>query len=160
MKVKKTRKSVQVKEQAVLRLLRGDDLELVGRRLGLHRQTVSRYVRLGRAATKSTISPPGSSEGEGPKTTLSPAGSSGRRSQCERYASIIETKLSQGHSGQRIFQDLQREQGFDGSYDSVKRFLRRVVPMRNNIYNPFVSKSIKVSLSPEQYHSLQFSGSL
>ncbi len=98
----------------------------VARRLGIHRQTVSRYVRLVREQSKSAIVPPGSEIGGGPKSTISPPGSAGRQSQCEPYRQIICDKLGQGLSGQRIFQDLQSEQGFTGSYDSVKRFVRRL----------------------------------
>ena len=55
-----------------------------------------------------------------------PAGSSGRVSRCEPWRAVITAKLGQGLSAQRIWQDLVAEHGFGYSYDSVKRFLRRL----------------------------------
>jgi transposase len=51
---------------------------------------------------------------------------SGPLSKAEPYREIIEAKLERGLSYQRIWQDLRIEHGFDGSYDSVKRFARRL----------------------------------
>jgi len=48
------------------------------------------------------------------------------RSACEPFGEIIEVKLAGGLSGVRIWQDLVAEHGFGGSYDSVKRYVRRV----------------------------------
>jgi transposase len=94
----------------------------------VHRHTVSRYVHLAREEAESTIPPLGSGEGEEAKSTIPPPGSSGRVSQCQPYRATIQAKLEQGFSGQRIYQDLVREEGYTGSYDSVKRFLRRLGP--------------------------------
>jgi len=59
----------------------------------------------------------------------------GRRSHCGAYRAVILVKLDQQLSAQRIFQDLRNEHGFQGGYDSVKRFVRclgetRPLPMR------------------------------
>ena len=51
---------------------------------------------------------------------------SGRRSECIPYCEVIQGQLDLGLSAQRIFQDLVVEHGFSGSYDSVKRFVRRL----------------------------------
>jgi transposase len=61
--------------------------------------------------------------------------SCGRPSECAPYRSIIAAKLDLDLSAQRIFQDLVGDHGFTGSYDSVKRFVRRLgnkrtLPMR------------------------------
>jgi len=82
--------------------------------LGVHRETVSRYDRLRRS--NPAISTPGSEAGA----------ESGRKSHCEPYRDLIEKKVEQGLSAQRIFQDLRTETGFTGSYSSVKRFVRRL----------------------------------
>ncbi|MBN2211836.1 MAG: IS21 family transposase [Sedimentisphaerales bacterium] len=100
----------------------------VARKLAIHRHTVSRYVQLAREGAKSTIVPLGSEEGTPAKSTISPPGSGGRISQCQPYATVIQKKLDQGFSGQRIYQDLVTEEDFTGSYDSVKRFIRRLGP--------------------------------
>ena len=59
----------------------------------------------------------------------------GRPSECEAFRSLILEKLEQELSAQRIYQDLTVEHSFAGSYDSVKRFVRRLgrsrpLPMR------------------------------
>jgi len=52
-------------------------------------------------------------------------GSEGRRSQCEPYREVILSKIAQGLSAQRIWQDL-AEQGFADGYQSVQRFVGRL----------------------------------
>ncbi len=53
--------------------------------------------------------------------------SRGRPSQCEPFRELIVAKLGQQLSAQRIWQDLTTDPGFTGgSYDSVKRFVRRL----------------------------------
>lgn len=68
-------------------------------------------------------------------TAISPTGSTGaiparvgRRSHCEPFRALIQAKLDQGLSAERIRQDLADEQGVVVSYDSVKRFARRLRP--------------------------------
>jgi transposase len=112
----------------------------IGRELGIHRETVGKYVRL--SGSKPAIPPPGS-EGElsakpaivpagsesvpAPKPAIVPAGLGvGRRSQCEEWRGPIEQGIAAGLSAQRIYQDLVREEGFVGGYDAVKRFVRRL----------------------------------
>jgi len=48
------------------------------------------------------------------------------RSQCEPYRKVVEDKLQGGLPRQRIYQDLRDEYGFEGSYYSVRRFVRRL----------------------------------
>jgi transposase len=52
--------------------------------------------------------------------------SAGQRSRCEPYRAVILTKLEQGLSAQRLWQDLRSEQGFSDSYQSVQRFVRKL----------------------------------
>lgn len=70
-------------------------------------------------------------------TAISPTGSDGagesethvgRRSHCQPYRALVQAKLDQGLSAERIRQDLADEQGVVVSYDSVKRFARRLRP--------------------------------
>lgn len=56
----------------------------------------------------------------------STAGPAGRKSACGPYRELIEAKLAQRLSAQRIWQDLVAEHGFQGQYDSVKRFVQRL----------------------------------
>ena len=48
------------------------------------------------------------------------------RSSCEPYRKIIEEKLADKLSAQRIFQDLTAEHGYRGAYNAVKRMVRRL----------------------------------
>ena len=57
-----------------------------------------------------------------------PPGQVGRRSSCssEAYRELIELELSRGRNAVGIFQDLVDRHGFTGSYESVKRFVRKL----------------------------------
>jgi transposase len=99
----------------------------IARQLGLHRETVGRYLRAPEAVSKPAIPPTGLEEGADPKPAIVPAGSrAGRTSQCLPLAEVIEQALLAGLSAQRIYQDLVVEHGFTGGYDAVKRFVRRL----------------------------------
>jgi transposase len=54
----------------------------------------------------------------------------GRTSECERWRDIIQAKCDLGFSAQRIYQDLTVEHNFTGTYYSIRRFVRRLVPRR------------------------------
>jgi transposase len=100
----------------------------IARELGVHRDTVARYVR--QSESKPAKAPLGSDEtpstsqptANPPPTTAPPPG----RSDCEPWRETILTKLATGLSAQRIYQDLAGEHGFGGSYYSVKRFVRKL----------------------------------
>ena len=74
---------------------------------------------------------PGSADAAGVDPTAGPS-CAGRpppeagRSLCEPFRPVILDKLEAGLSGQRIYQDLKVEHGFTGSYQSVKRLVRRL----------------------------------
>jgi transposase len=75
-------------------------------------------------ATDTTGSPSGAPS----KSGASPAGSArqGRPSTCEPFRKVIEAKLRDELSAQRIYQDLVAEQGYTGSYFSVRRLVRKL----------------------------------
>ena len=132
---------------------RGWSRRRIARELGIHRETVGRYVRLAAEGAKAAYdgldlgdSKPakpahGSNEAEpppglpsfaaqdmdppGPEPGNPPLGS-GPPSRCEPFREIIIAGLEQGLSYQRIWQDLRFEHGFASGYDSVKRFARRL----------------------------------
>ena len=54
----------------------------------------------------------------------------GRRSKCEAWRDLIQSKCDSGLTAQRIYQDLSTEHGFAGSYYTVRRFVRGLVPAR------------------------------
>ena len=83
----------------------------IGRMLGIHRETVARYI----------------ARQDGPKPAepdhrVRP----GPASACEPLRDIILKKLDEDLSGQRIYQDLCTEHDFAGSYSSVRRFIARL----------------------------------
>ena len=64
--------------------------------------------------------PPAGASGSGAVSASGPA------SRCEPFRARIQRGLEEGLSAQRIWQDLRIEQGFEGGYDAVKRFCRRL----------------------------------
>ncbi len=118
----------------------------IAEKLGIHRETVARHIRLAEAASKpATNLPTGSGEPATPASNLpagsaSPTGSgpdteggsapasstSGPVSDSEPFRQVIQAKVEQGLSAQRIFQDLVVDHEFGSGYDSVKRFVRKL----------------------------------
>ena len=95
--------------------------------LGIHRETVARYVRRHEVESKPATNPPAGTEGDiRPKPANPPPGNPGPPSRCAPFREVIAAKLDQGLSAQRIWQDLVAEHGFEASYTSVKRFVRRL----------------------------------
>jgi transposase len=92
----------------------------ISKELGVNRRTVSKYLAQNSVCTISTA---GSGDCSGSKCAISTAG---RLSKCVAYDEYIRERLKLGLSAQRIFQDLQMEKGFDGSYESVKRYVRKL----------------------------------
>ena len=112
----------------------------ISRELGIHLDTVRKYVGSAGQDSKQVTAPPGS-DGLEPVATAPPGSqpaisdiqvsddtpSTGSSSQCEPFGTIIEAKLEQGLTRQRIWQDLCDEYSFTGSYYSVRRFVRKFV---------------------------------
>lgn len=134
---------------------RGWSHRRIARELGVHRETVARYVRRveeeAPQRSKPAKAPPGPDPPDGPsrqrqvgsgegscssKPTTdaeAPPGSDGPaavptsgRSQCEPHRELILGLLERGLSAQRIWQDLRSEHGIEVSYYSVRRFARRL----------------------------------
>lgn len=101
----------------------------IARQLGIHRETVGRYLRprAPGADSKPAIATLGSAEPADSKPAIvTPGLLAGRTSQCAPWAPFIEEGLLAGLSAQRIHQDLVAAHGFGGSYQAVKRFVRRL----------------------------------
>ena len=120
--------------------------------LGIHRETVARYLHQAGEAAKPAKAPIGSPEdaeaakpakapigspedADAPKPAKAPIGadtvpavaeSSGRASDSEPWRDVILAKLELGLSAQRIFQDLTSDHGCTASYYSVRRFVARL----------------------------------
>jgi transposase len=112
----------------------------IARELTLDRATVAKYLRAA-AAAKPAISTPGSTGAleagpappvaadlvlaAKPATPATLGSKPGRDSLCAAFAKVIDPWLLAGLSAQRIYQDLVGDHSFTGSYQSVKRFVRR-----------------------------------
>lgn len=136
-----------VQEQDAIRTLKrqGWKIRRIAKELAISRNTVRQYVRTMEAAP---VAAAGAAEGDatgsaaietdppfdrrdGPIDPFSTAGKMGRKSLCEVHGSLIQAKVVDGLTAQRVFQDLQTEVAFAGSYESVKRYvgkLRRTRP--------------------------------
>jgi transposase len=113
---------------------RGWSARRIARELGVDRETVSQYVRRSPPAERrldgsnpanAPISPAGESALSNAAAPVGD-GARGRRSNCQAWLEAIEAKQAQGLSARRIHQDLVSEHGAAVSYDSVRRFLKRI----------------------------------
>lgn len=133
--------------QSILSLhAQGWSQRAIARRLGVHRETVSRHIRQAAAASKPTkmhagpgpapddpvgeaVSQPANLHaGTAPPDGLTaprPVGAA-RPRYCDRWRGTIEAKRAQGLTAQRIHQDLAAEHDFTRSYSTVQRYVRRL----------------------------------
>ena len=138
--------------QAILTLhQRGWSNRRIAQELGVHRETVGRYIRLAEANPKPANAPTGSDSKpaiaplgsiphlDPPKPAIAPLGSAvppetaaggkaRRKSICESLRAVIVAAVEAGLSARRIYQDLVTEHQFAGSYWSVRRFVRQLDP--------------------------------
>lgn len=134
----------KMRQEQILALYRtGESIQGISEKLGLHRDTVRGYVKAGGfsvkrgrpaktgnlklrvptgSESKSGILSSGCPPGLAPPQ--SPPGASS--SQCAPYLEFIEERLARGMDAYYIWHDLKQEKGFQASYDSVKRFVRRL----------------------------------
>lgn len=111
----------------------------IGVKLGIHRETVARYVRLAESKPANVLTGSGVPEPANHPTNLrsapdgvpltggaDPQAPPDSRSNCAPWQAQILAKLDQGLSAQRIWQDLSAEPGFRASYHSVRRFVGRL----------------------------------
>jgi transposase len=132
-------------KQKILALGRmGWSLRRIARETGMYRDTVSRYLR----EASITVRKPGRPGKETAKPAISAAevttdstlantkpaikvtpdsslGKPPTPSSCEPFRDIIEEALARGRNAKAIWQDLVDDHSFTGSYQSVKRFVRR-----------------------------------
>lgn len=137
---------VEQREQVKALLSLGYSDRWIARETGVHRETVGKIRR--ELTSKPAKVFPGSEDPEEPGTNgreqdevSKPAkvfaGSGGivvdparLRSLAARYVEEIQAKLNQKLTAQRIWQDLVEDFGYGGSYESVKRLVRRLAPER------------------------------
>jgi transposase len=131
-----------VQEQDAIRTLakQGWKIRRIAKELRVSRNTVRQYVRasepttttetLVEAVLKSGGQPvqtdPPFDPRDGQIAPLSTSGKTGRKSLCADHDALLRAKIEAGLSAQRIFQDLQTEVAFAGSYQSVKRYVGKL----------------------------------
>lgn len=115
---------------------RGWSRRRIAAELGVDRETVSRHIALARESgalaadgisnpANAPIDPARESAPSNP-ANLSIGSSPGSPSRCQSWRELIEAKRDQGLTARRIHQDLTTEHGAEVSYDSVRRFLRKL----------------------------------
>jgi transposase len=146
--------SREKREQVIALGRLGWPLRRIEEATGVRRETAGDYLRsagilvrspgtwgpksLSKAATLVTTGFSGSNQADNSKPAIEvttgffagsgPPGPVGRRSSCssDAYREWIELELSRGRNATGIFQDLVDQHGFTGSYESVKRFVRKL----------------------------------
>jgi len=138
-------------EEIITLKAQGWSARRIARELNVDRETVGKYLRNG--AAKPATPTPGSATGNELGTGVGPpeveskpatltlgsedgvaerevdralAAARANVSLCEPWREVIEAGLKQRLSAKRIHQDLVSDYGFPGSYESVKRFTRRL----------------------------------
>jgi len=81
-----------------------------------------------KAATRVITDVGGELAAGGTPTSDPQPGRSPRASACVPYRELIEVGLARGRNAMAIWQDLVDSCGFSGSYQSVRRFLRKLLP--------------------------------
>ena len=128
-------------EQQAIRALaaKGFSLRWISRELNINRRTVARYA----AAPAAKCTTP-----EGKVTA-------GSRSSCALHAGVIEAMAADGFTAQRIWADLRATHGFEGSYEAVKRFVKRL-----KARTPQRVWRVELQPSSLTLHSLTFSATV
>jgi len=121
----------------------------IARELNIDRETVGKHLARAASDSKPATAPAGIPGASDSKPASAPAGisnpqaalivqSSGEQSvglsdvapeslsRCEPWRPSILVKLEAGLTAQRIYQDIVAEEGFEGSYYSVSRFVRKL----------------------------------
>jgi len=131
------------RQQVIALLALGWSFRRIQRETGVRRETVSRYSRPADSNAAKVFpgegGPEAPAEGAEPPeaAALAPAvdskaakvfpGSHTRpRSVAARYRDVIVEKLESGLTVQRVWQDLQEEYDYTHSYESVKRYVRKL----------------------------------
>jgi transposase len=141
------------RQQVIALLALGWTFRRIERETGVRRETVSRYARPADPnAAKvfpGSVAPEGAQVGD-PDAVCEPnaaevavggwanaakvfPGSATSRSAAGMYRETIAEKLNAGLSAQRIWQDLVEDFGYGHSYESVKRYVRRIEPQRRAV---------------------------
>jgi len=146
------RLSVHLIVDIVYRLRRGQSVRAICRDLGHSRGTVRRYRELAKRRGYLDPSRPLPEPGE-VLDQMEPAFSApgSNVSSVEPYREVVEGLLEQGVEMVAIHQRLGRHHGYQGSYSSVRRFVRRLRPRRREVV-------VRIETPPGQQAQVDFGG--
>lgn len=109
----------------------------IHRETGIHRDTIAKYdpnhPKWANLPTESQAQKPVQNRPKCPPTPTALRKPT-RKSPAQACESIIRRKLEQKLSAQRIYQDLVVEYGYQASYDSVKRYVRKLKAKTPRLY--------------------------
>ena len=131
--------SEEKKKQIIALGQLGWSLRRIEKATGVRRETAAEYLKVAGIAIRpprgwGKIAPAKPANGvttdSEPPTAAKPANevttdASGAASACEPYRELIEHGVACGRNAMAIWQELVDRHGFPGSYESVKRFVRR-----------------------------------
>lgn len=146
------RLSVHLIVEIVYRLRRGQSMRAICRDLGHSRVTVRRYRELAKRSGYLDPARPLPEPGE-VLAQLEPAlpAAGSNISSVEPYREVVEGLLEQGVEMVAIQQRLCRRHGYQGSYSSVRRFVRRLRPRRKEVV-------VRIETAPGQQAQVDFGG--
>lgn len=152
------------KEQVFALIEQGWSDRKINRAMGLHRTTISRYrkeyqlnsrfAEAGSDGSSPNLIAPAEDRDSSQSVPLvenkvptgevvhfevptGPEDSKAIRSKVSVYHSLIKEKLGLGQSARSIYQDLTEEQDYQGSYDSVKRYVSKLKSREPQLYARF-----------------------
>lgn len=145
------RKSKMQEEQIIALYRTGQNISEIAQKLGIHRDTVSGYVkkhgfivkrgRPGKSGNFNLREPvgfeskPAITQSKCPPDEASDAARLlSSRSVCEEHSEFIRERLARGMDAYYIWQDLKVERGFTHGYDSVKRYVRKLKVKRPEVF--------------------------
>ena len=102
----------------------GVSIREIARRLGVHRETVGKYLkRSDRQISRSDGRP------DVVETAITSASKkrTGPLSRCEPFRELIIERVNQGLTAQQIFQSLVNQHGFNARYYSVRRYVAKLL---------------------------------
>jgi len=107
----------------------GISIREISRRLGVHRETVGKYLKRFESQIQNTV---GQQEDDRPALVVTRiSGTStkrtGLRSRCEPFRELIIERVNQGLTAQKIFEYLVSQHDFNARYYSVRRYVAKLL---------------------------------
>jgi transposase len=100
----------------------------IARETGHHRLTVWRTLRAATVTAPKAEHEPSTEVDAAAAEVAAPPKPAASRSSCDPHRAFIEGEIAKGRNATAIFQDLVQHHGFEGRYNAVKRFARKLTP--------------------------------